>query len=156
MNRTLFTLVFVVRDDQILLGMKKRGFGAGRWNGFGGKVEAGESIEEAARRETTEESGIRILALERVGVHEFRFTVRPDEILEAHVFRVQDYEWEPIETEEMRPEWFPIDAIPYDTMWSDDRYWFPIFLAGKKFRTKFLFGEGDVVLEQDIQVVESL
>ena len=136
--------------------MKKRGFGAGRWNGFGGKVETGESIQDAARRETKEECGIEITAMELAGIHEFRFTAWPDEVLEAHVFRAIDYVREPIETEEMRPEWFPIEAIPYDTMWPDDRYWFPVFLAGKKFRTKFLFGEGDVLLEQDIQVVEKL
>lgn len=156
MKRKLYTLVFVIRDDRILLGMKKRGFGAGRWNGFGGKVETGESIQDAARRETKEECGIEITAMELAGRHEFRFTAWPDEVLEAHVFRAIDYEREPIETEEMRPEWFPIEAIPYDTMWPDDRYWFPVFLAGKKFRTKFLFGEGDVLLEQDIQVVEKL
>lgn len=156
MKRKLYTLVFVIRDDRILLGMKKRGFGAGRWNGFGGKVETGESIQDAARRETKEECGIEITAMELAGRHEFRFTTWPDEVLEAHVFRAIDYEREPIETEEMRPEWFPIEAIPYDTMWPDDRYWFPVFLAGKKFRTKFLFGEGDVLLEQDIQVVEKL
>ncbi len=156
MKRKLYTLVFVIRDDRILLGMKKRGFGAGRWNGFGGKVETGESTQDAARRETKEECGIEITAMELAGIHEFRFTAWPDEVLEAHVFRAIDYEREPIETEEMRPEWFPIEAIPYDTMWPDDRYWFPVFLAGKKFRTKFLFGEGDVLLEQDIQVVEKL
>lgn len=46
----LYTLTFVVDAGKILLGMKKRGFGAGRWNGFGGKVDPGESIEEAAKR----------------------------------------------------------------------------------------------------------
>ncbi|XP_061329549.1 oxidized purine nucleoside triphosphate hydrolase isoform X2 [Pezoporus flaviventris] len=45
----LFTLVLVVQPQRVLLGLKKRGFGAGLWNGFGGKVQPGESIEEAAR-----------------------------------------------------------------------------------------------------------
>jgi len=154
MKRKLLTLVLVVRGKYILLGMKKRGFGAGRWNGFGGKVEPGESIEDAARRETKEECGIGITAMEDVGTHEFRFATNPDEVLEVHVFRVNNYKWEPIETEEMRPEWFPVESIPYDEMWPDDRLWIPVFLSGKKFRTKFLFGEGDAVLEQDIQIIE--
>lgn len=156
MNRKLLTLVLVVRGKSILLGMKKRGFGAGRWNGFGGKVEPGESIEEAARRETKEECGIGITAMEAVGVHEFEFEKDRGNILEVHVFRVVDYKWEPVETEEMKPAWYPIDQIPFNEMWPDDRYWIPIFLAGKKFRTKFLFGEGDAVLEQHIQIVEAL
>ena len=45
-----YTLLFVRKDDEILLGMKKRGFGTGKWNGFGGKIEAGETIEQAAVR----------------------------------------------------------------------------------------------------------
>ena len=46
----LLTLVLVCNETQVLLGMKKRGFGEGRWNGFGGKVESGETITEAAIR----------------------------------------------------------------------------------------------------------
>jgi hypothetical protein len=56
----------------------------------------------------------------------------------------------------MRPQWFTIDAIPYDEMWPDDIHWLPVFLAGKKFRTKFLFGEGDAVLENHVLEVETL
>ncbi len=156
MSKKLLTLILVVRGKEVLLGMKKRGFGAGRWNGFGGKVEPGESIEEAARRETKEECGIGITAMEAVGVHEFEFEKDRGTILEVHVFRVVDYSGEPVETEEMRPVWYPADQIPFDNMWPDDRYWLPLFLEGKKFRTRFLFGEGDTVLEQDIRIVEVL
>ena len=39
----------------MLLGMKKRGFGTGKWNGFGGKVEVGETVADAAQRELEEE-----------------------------------------------------------------------------------------------------
>lgn len=156
MLRKLLTLTLCLKDGKILLGMKKRGFGAGRWNGFGGKVQEDESIETAAKRETAEECSIVITGMEAVGVHEFEFEKERGTILEVHVFRITDYTGEPIETEEMRPEWFPIDTIPYDDMWPDDRYWFPIFLEGKAFRTRFLFGEDDAVLEQDIRVLEEL
>ena len=50
MANKLLTLAFVKASNQILLGFKKTGFGSGRWNGFGGKVESGETIEEAAKR----------------------------------------------------------------------------------------------------------
>ena len=46
----LLTLLFVLEPGRVLLGMKKRGFGVGRWNGFGGKVQEGETIEEGAIR----------------------------------------------------------------------------------------------------------
>lgn len=154
--RKILTLCLVRQGDRVLLGMKKRGFGAGRWNGFGGKVEAGEAIEAAAKRETEEECGVIITEMEKVGIHEFEFADKRGEILEVHVFRVDAWQGEPEETEEMRPQWFTIDAVPYDEMWPDDIHWLPVFLAGKKFRTKFLFGEGDAVLENNVQEVDFL
>lgn len=154
--KKILTLCLIQNDGRILLGMKRRGFGAGRWNGFGGKVEEGETIEEAAKRETWEECGITVTEMEKVGIHEFRFESKRDEVLEVHVFRVRSYFGEPYETNEMRPQWFTTDAIPYDEMWPDDIHWLPVFLTGKKFRTKFLFGDGDRVLENHVEEVTSL
>lgn len=154
--KKILTLCFVVKEGKILLGMKKHGFGAGRWNGFGGKVEEGETIEEAAKRETKEECDIEITEMEEVGIHEFELASKRGDILEVHVFRVNDWTGEPVETEEMRPQWFTTDAIPYDEMWPDDIHWIPVFLTGKKFRTKFLFGENDVVLENHVEEVGAL
>lgn len=153
MPRKLLTLVLIVQDGKILLGMKKRGFGVGRWNGFGGKVQIGESIESAAVRETQEECGLRLTEMIEVGLHEFEFEKERGNILEVHVFRGIRWEGELTETEEMKPAWFSIEAIPYQEMWPDDILWLPIFLQGKKFRTKFLFGEGDQMLEQNIEMI---
>lgn len=154
--RKILTLCFIVRDRMILLGMKKRGFGMGRWNGFGGKVEVGESIEEGASREMSEECLVDVQSMEKVGIHEFEFEKKKGDILEVHVFRVDAFDGDPTETEEMKPRWFSFDEIPYAEMWPDDIYWLPLFLEGKKFKTKFLFGEGDSVLENKIVEVEQL
>ncbi len=154
--RKILTLCLIVKDGKILLGMKKRGFGMGRWNGFGGKVEEGETIEEGVKRETLEECGITLTQMEKVGIHEFEFASKRGDILEVHVFRVSDWTGDPTETEEMRPQWFTTDAIPYDEMWPDDIHWIPVFLTGKKFRTKFLFGQGDSVLENHVEEVSEL
>lgn len=132
------TLTIVYQDRKVLLGLKKRGFGVGRWNGFGGKVEEGETIEEAARRELQEESGLVANKIDKVGVLDFGFENDP-KILQVHIFCVISFNQEPVETEEMKPQWFEIDKIPFDSMWSDDVYWFPYFLDGKKFEGKFLF-----------------
>lgn len=150
MERKLLTLCLTVHGGQVLLGMKKRGFGMGRWNGFGGKIEQGETIEEAAKREMFEECGVAITAMEEVGVHEFEFEKKRGEILEVHVFRVDSFSGEPEETEEMRPQWFRFDEIPYAKMWPDDVHWLPLFLDGKRFRGYFLFGDGDAILEQKL------
>jgi 8-oxo-dGTP diphosphatase/2-hydroxy-dATP diphosphatase len=136
--KKILTLCMVIKGDKVLLGMKKRGFGVGRWNGFGGKVEEGEEIVEAAKRELMEEVGIETDVLEEVGLIDFEFENDP-KILEVHIFKIDNFDGDFKESEEMRPEWFHRDLIPYEQMWSDDIYWLPMLLDGKKFRGRFLF-----------------
>ncbi|MDP2926874.1 MAG: 8-oxo-dGTP diphosphatase [bacterium] len=147
--KRLLTLCIIYQQSKVLLGMKKRGFGAGRWNGFGGKVSPGETIEECVKRETREESGIEINEVAEVGIIEFEFKGNP-EILEVHIFKSNNFSGEPIETEEMKPEWFPVDKIPFEKMWPDDKYWLPLLLNGKKFRGKFVFDGSDNILRQEL------
>ncbi len=150
MTKKLLTLCIVHQNDRVLLGMKKRGIGAEKWNGFGGKVEIGETIEEAAMREVSEEVGIIVSSIEKIGVLDFTLPNEPL-VWQTHIFRAKEFFGNPIETDEMRPQWFSIQDIPYDTMWADDRYWMPIFLKGKNFRGRFLFGENDILLEQKLE-----
>jgi 8-oxo-dGTP diphosphatase/2-hydroxy-dATP diphosphatase len=150
--KKLLTLSIIHNDSQILLGMKKRGFGQGRWNGFGGKVIPGESIETAARREMTEEAGIFTKNMEKRGILSFEFEGNP-EVLEVHIFSIPDFEGKPIETEEMRPEWFRLNEIPYEKMWPDDKFWLPILLNGKKFTGSFYFRDNDTLLSYDIKEI---
>ncbi len=154
-KKKVLTLCLLHTDTHVLLGMKKRGFGAGRWNGFGGKVEAGETIEEGARREMREEAGIEIPILEKAGLMDFEFQGNP-EILEVHIFRARGHVGEPTESEEMLPKWFHQDEIPFSEMWPDDPHWIPLFFAEKKFQGKILFGEGDSILEMNIVEVPEL
>ncbi len=155
MKNIVTTLCVLHQHPRVLLGMKKRGFGAGRWNGFGGKLLPRESIEDAARREMKEEAGIEIKNHEKVGIIHFEWKGNP-EIMEMHVFKADIFTGEPRESEEMKPEWFYIDEIPFSQMWPDDIYWMPLFLKGKKFKGKFLFGELDVVLKKELQEVKQL
>jgi 8-oxo-dGTP diphosphatase/2-hydroxy-dATP diphosphatase len=150
--RKLLTLALICKAPNILLGMKKRGFGAGRWNGFGGKLMDGESIEDATRREIKEEVGLEVGEIFEQGVLDFEFQGK-DEILEVHVFKVLEFIGEPTETEEMKPQWFNVREIPFKDMWSDDIYWMPIFLKGKKFTGRFLFNENDAILEHEVKVI---
>jgi|TARA_R110002124_G_scaffold83894_5_gene219155 8-oxo-dGTP diphosphatase/2-hydroxy-dATP diphosphatase len=152
LKKKVLTLCLLCQPPRILLGMKKRGFGAGRWNGFGGKLEQGESIEEAAKREFLEEAGITVGEIDKRGVLEFFFEGSP-EMLEVHVFKAEDYEGEPVESDEMKPQWFDIPAIPYDEMWADDEFWFPIFLEGKKFTGKFYFDADENLLSHDVKAL---
>lgn len=134
----MLTLAFAFRDDEILLGMKKKGLGVGRWNGFGGKVEESESIENAAIREFAEEAHIQVSNLRKCGVLDFSFENDP-KVLEVHIFKTINFVGKPEESDEMIPKWFSIDAIPFEQMWSDDPLWFPYMLAGKRFKGYFRF-----------------
>ncbi len=148
------TNLILIRDgNRILFAMKKRGFGAGRWNGFGGKVQPGETMEEAAVRETQEEGGITPKDVRRFAVLEFRFEGDPQDAqaIDCHCFTTNAWDGEPVETEEMAPRWFSVDEIPFDDMWPDDRHWFPLFLAGKTFEGSFLFSQDQkTILHQEI------
>lgn len=151
----IYSLCIIRQEVRILLGMKKRGFGRGKWNGFGGKLQAGESIEEAAVREVKEESGIDIRSLEKAGVIEFEFCGNP-EIMQVHIFRSADFSGVPEESDEMRPCWFPIDEIPYGEMWPDDSYWLPLLLDHRKFTGKFIYGEDGQIDNYDLAEAVSL
>lgn len=139
------TLCVIQNETHILLGMKKRGFGAGRWNGFGGKVALGETVEAAAKRELLEECGLDAQVLEKRGILRFEFATS-SEALEVHVFGVVKYDGEPVETEEMKPHWFKLTDIPFDKMWPDDRHWLPLFLEGKRLDGRFYFLDNDTLL----------
>lgn len=148
--KKILTLCIVHQENKVLLGMKKRGFGMGKWNGFGGKVDESETIEDATKRELFEEAGINALDLEKLGVLDFSWENKEHDILQVHIFKATDFTGEPQETEEMKPEWFNVDEIPYETMWADDIYWIPLFLDNKKFNGTFVFDEDNNILEYQL------
>ncbi|MDD4304835.1 MAG: NUDIX domain-containing protein [Patescibacteria group bacterium] len=103
--------------------MKKRSFGVGKWNGVGGKPEGNETITSTAIREAKEEIGVNIKESDLEKVCEFKFFFKDGKNnQEVSVFLCKSWEGDIIETEEMMPQWFHIDKIPYDNMWSDDKY----------------------------------
>ncbi len=159
-NKLLTTLCIAVKGDKVLLGMKKRGFGKGKWDGFGGKVKEGESIEAAAQREMQEEAGVDAVAIAHVGV--LQLINEAPYPIEMHVFRVDAFTGEPSESEEMKPQWFSVEEIPYLQMWPNDPYWLPLLLQGKKFKGKFVFsspcgsasgGEGERIASHQLDMV---
>jgi ADP-ribose pyrophosphatase YjhB (NUDIX family) len=146
------TLIMVRDGNKLLLGMKKKGFGAGKWNGFGGKVENGETIEAAAVRELREESGLMVEDVKKSAVLTFKFPHKPEWDQIVHVFTADAWAGTPMETEEMKPEWFDIDKIPVDKMWTDDPHWLPHVLAGKFVTATFVFAPNESILEKEVNV----
>lgn len=152
----IMTLCILKRNDSLLLGMKKRGFGAGRYNGFGGKVNPGEAVEACAKREVREEAGVTVDSLVKVAELIFNFSHKPDWNCLVHVFLSSDWTGEPLESEEMKPSLFSIKEIPYAQMWPDDKYWLPHVLAGKFVSGRFVFGEGDAILEHSLSFPDKI
>lgn len=143
------TLVFVVRDGHILLIRKKRGLGAGKVNGPGGRVDPGETALQCAIREVQEELCVTPTGLWEAGRHAFQFT--DGYALHVVVYGADDCTGDPQETDEAVPLWTPIDAIPYDAMWADDRLWLPLLLSRRGFEGRWIF-DGDVLVDHALRV----
>jgi 8-oxo-dGTP diphosphatase len=141
-------LCFVVRDGQILLIRKKRGLGAGKINGPGGRIEKGETALDAAIRETQEEIGVTPIGLEQVGELSFQFL--DGYKLHVAVFTARGCEGSLCETDEATPIWTSLKEIPYHEMWQDDPHWLPLAVAGRKFRGFFVF-DGEQLLGHRIE-----
>ena len=143
----LATLTFVVRAHEVLLIRKKRGLGAGKINGPGGRVEGDETIAQCAVREVEEELHVTPLDPDKRGELLFQFV--DGYSLHCHVFRSERYQGEACETEEAIPLWTPRDAIPFDEMWADDYLWLPRMLDGDTFQGRFIF-DGDEMLDYQL------
>ena len=131
------TLLFVFRQRDVLLIRKRRGLGAGKINAPGGRVEEGETIEQAAVREVVEEVGVTPLEPVYKGENRFQFT--DGYSLHIHIFTSASFVGEPITTEEAIPLWYPVSAFPFDEMWVDDALWIPLMMRGERFSGRFIF-----------------
>jgi len=116
------TLVYIRHGGKVLLGLKKRGFGAGKYNGFGGKIKGYETPEECGIREVGEESGIKVKALRYRGLINYTYDSLPYPMA-VYVYDVPWNKEEPIESEEMKPIWFDESNVPLEKMWADDEHW---------------------------------
>ncbi len=143
------TLLFVVRDGRVLLIRKKRGLGAGKINGPGGRRDPGETPLECAVREVEEELRVTPTGVELRGELLFQFI--DGYSIHVHVFQAADCDGEPEETDEAIPLWTDLDRIPYDEMWADDRIWLPLMLEGTAFFGRFVF-DGDAMLDHEVEV----
>lgn len=145
------TLCLVIKEEKyVLLGRKKRGFGKGKWNGFGGKLEEGESFMDCAVRELYEECGLIVdpKELEPVGYLDFRFPYDEQLSHKNWVYCIRHWKGDVKETDEMEPKWFPIQDLPLHEMWSGDGHWLPAMLKGKKIVGYVSFGKDNESVEK--------
>ena len=151
MMRTCLCLIRrqTAAGPEVLLALKKSGFGAGKWVGLGGHVEDGEKPEAAAVREVYEESGLLVPAdsLQHMASIEFRFPTRPPWDQTAEVFVTSAYQGEATESEEVAPQWFGEHELPLSLMWDDAKYWLPLVLAGERVDVLITFADDCATVE---------
>lgn len=151
------TLCFILDGNppaRILLGLKKKGFGNGKYNGVGGKILPGESLTAATIREVREEVGLILTEddLRPAGSITFHFPFNRAYDHHVHVFIVSEWHGMVRESEEMAPAWFAMDEIPFQQMWQDDAHWLPLVLAGKQIEAEFTFAnDNETVLSWRIE-----
>ena len=152
------TLLFLRNEDSILLAMKKRGFGVNKWNGVGGKIEENETPSLAAIRECQEEIDVTPEFLTDAGTLTFTFPSDDNSPMNTvvRVFICTHWKGEPHETEEMRPQWFKIQDIPYNEMWIDDKYWLPLVLDNKVVEGSFTFNEKEELIDHTVKELHRL
>lgn len=146
----------ILRDgDNILMGLKKRGFGVGKYNGIGGKLDPNETCLNAAIRETEEEIGVKVLECDRVATIIFRDLIYKGELVDSlmHAFVATKWQGTPVETDEMAPIWFHKDKIPYNKTWVDDEFWMPQVLEGKKIHGLFCFDENYNLISKNVEIL---
>jgi len=143
------TLMFIIDEvkREVLLIRKKRGLGAGKINGPGGKIEPGETSEECAVRETQEELGVTALKPNHHG--ELRFQFVDGLSMHVDVFVATQHEGEAVETPEAVPLWTSLDALPFDQMWADDEHWLAqTLIERKRFVGSFVFDEDKMTFSE--------
>ena len=130
------TLCCVIKNNKILLMVKKRGLGKGKLTAPGGRLEDGETEEECAVREVEEEVCITPLGVRKVGVMEFS---NGGDGMKVHIFESHDFTGDINETDEADPLWADVDKLPFEKMWQDYRLWLPLLLEGKRFEGRCLY-----------------
>jgi 8-oxo-dGTP diphosphatase len=155
---TFATLCYVHSRGRVLLLRKARGlFGGGKWNAPGGKMQSSELPEKAAVRETREETGLRVNNLHFRGILNFYLGDSRDLDQTVFVFFSDKFAGKLRGGREGELKWCPIDQMPYDEMWEDDRIWLPLLLEGKSFVGDFHFTEnyGKLLSHQIYQTVDN-
>jgi 8-oxo-dGTP diphosphatase len=149
-NRTLCFLTRGNPPEEVLLGFKKSGFGSGKYAGFGGGVEGGETVEAATVRELEEETSIKISLDDvcKVGRLIFLFPSKPAWSQVVHVYLATRWNGTPVESDEMVPSWYKIEEIPLESMWADAAYWLPLILKGKKVKATFIFNDDNETVKE--------
>ena len=147
------TICFLLRryrngNTEVCLGKKKRGYRMGKLNGAGGKIEVGETPMACALRETYEEFGVNLNSITYSGEVIYE---EIDKIHHCHIFTSDAWTGTPSETDEMKPDWYNIENIPFNRMGETDPLWITEVVKGKYVMAKFCFDTEGYLLSKKVK-----
>ncbi len=143
----LATLCYVRRGEHTLMIHRTKVAGdmhTGKWNGLGGKLEAGETPEECAIREIWEEAGLKVVNLRLRGMITFPGFAN-DEDWYTFLFVVDEFEGELIDSTEGYLKWIPDGELLELYLWEGDRIFIPWLDKPGFFSAKFVYENGELV-----------
>ena len=150
--------MFFLRRNEVLLVKKVKKIGKGKWNGYGGEIEPGETQRQACAREVREETGgITVCEKDLVKVADayFHNTTEEGKEFVCHMATFIAYIWEgePSSTEEMIcPTWFDYHILPVSDMLPADPFWLPLALSGEKIIVKAKLAPHQVYLIGEVEI----
>lgn len=138
---------YLVRENEgrteVCLSTKKRKYGARLLHGYGGVIEKLETTIACAVRELQEESGVvaEEKHLQEVA-HIATYSEGPDNHWTLHVYICRQWAGDPAESDECGPpEWYPVNALPYERLFADRKYWLARSLRGEYIRASVLLSK---------------
>lgn len=141
---------FFIKEDTVLLGLRKKtstGLGDQLISGVGGKLEEGETAEDALKREFKEEIDSEVISFREMGTVTFWWSDKPKWNQHVTIYLIDTWVGEPHETDVIRPSWFDKNKLPLKQMWEDNNYWVPAVLNNKKVNGVFLYDENSKISE---------
>lgn len=150
---------YALINDKVLLGVRKKSstdLGVNIVAGIGGKLETDESHEQALIREVKEEIGITPITCKRMGKVVFLYPHKPKWNLDVEIYIIEKWDGDPVESDEIKPQWLPIRDLPFERMFIDNKYWVPHILAGKTVKAIFLYSEGHNIAEYKVEIFDKI
>jgi 8-oxo-dGTP diphosphatase len=140
-SRVLATLVYAIRDDEVLLHQRVKDPNKGLWVAPGGKLEPDESPTECAMREMREETGMQIEAPILRGIMT-EVSPRPDYQWITFIFAATEWSGELAPAKGIGSfRWVPARVVPALPIPASDRVFFSrvLRLSDPPFLLKFTY-----------------
>lgn len=145
---------FLKDGNKFLFGEKLDGIGKGMLVGPGGKLEVGESLDEALAREVMEEISVEIIDFEKYATMQYFFPHKPNWSQRVYFYICTEFKGVAQESIELKPKWLGVKDLDYSLFWDDYKYWLEVVLNYKqKLEGSFVYTAQSKVEYVEMQLV---